>query len=329
MHPNVSSWGGNAVKDPTTGRWHLFAAEITNGCGLAHWGSNSRVIHATASTPEGPFTRADQVVGVFAHNPQMVYVPHPATQQDGSGTADAWILFHITHKTPVNIPNCTADGTGKDNHTSPDGDQAGSGNIRTAPGPNGPWTSIGSGGCNNAGPYHHPNGSWYQLCRDGGGGELYNATLRTTNNITSKQWSVAAHVAGPHWPNDSGVGRRNCEDHFMWQNKKGYWFGLHHCFGGGTASNPAVSSFSYSRDGLVWTTSFRQPYGYTVAVADGTTYTLTTRERPKLLLDADLQPAGLYNGARNAHGTKDQGKGKLGTDWTFTHFQSVGRSSLE
>lgn len=303
--PNVSSWGGNAVE--YEGQYHLFAAEMFNHCGLAHWGTNSQIMHAVSGSPAGPYKRVETVVGSFAHNPEVVYTP-------GGGNA-TFVLFHITHHDPVDIPDCTTDPTGHSG-TKPNGGTANGGNIRAAPTPAGPWETA-NGGCNNAGPYRHPNGTWYQLCRDGGGGEQYNASLMSAPSWRGP-WAKAAHVAGPDWPSDKGL-RRNCEDHYLWQDKRGNWKGLHHCFFGG-----GMSGFSYSRDGVNWRTSYQQPYNFTVAYTDGTVRNLTTRERPKLLLDADLNPAGLFNGARVDHGTGMGGKGTAGTDWTFTHFQPIG-----
>ena len=99
---------------------------------------------------------------------------------------------------------------------------------------------------------------------------------------------------------------------------------LHHCFFGSTAVVDAVSGFSYSEDGVTWHNSWRQPYSFNVTVANGSSLRLTTRERPKLLLDPETKAIlGMYNGGRDAHGTRDGGKGKLGTDWTFTLFQRV------
>ncbi len=34
MTPNLTSWGGNIVPDPSGTSYHLFAAEMVNGCGL-------------------------------------------------------------------------------------------------------------------------------------------------------------------------------------------------------------------------------------------------------------------------------------------------------
>ena len=205
-HPNVSSWGGLAVpiknaSSPTGTFYHLFVAEMANGCGLAHWGSNSRVAHAVAETPQGPFRRAGTAVGVFSHNPHIVHNP--------SGLDDErFVLFHINHGSRILIPDCASK---TPNATRPDGNTAGAGNIRTAPTPHGPWRGGLSGACNNPAPYRHQNGTWFQLCRDGGGGEQYNATLVRSANGFKGPWAPVAHVGGPVWPSDS-PGRRNCED---------------------------------------------------------------------------------------------------------------------
>ena len=69
--PNISSWGGNAVEDGD-GSWHLFVANMANGCGMEHWTSNSFVTHAVSSAPAGPYRRQGVALPVFAHNPQVV-----------------------------------------------------------------------------------------------------------------------------------------------------------------------------------------------------------------------------------------------------------------
>lgn len=35
--PNVSSWGGNVVRDDE-GTYHLYVSEMVGGCGLKTWG---------------------------------------------------------------------------------------------------------------------------------------------------------------------------------------------------------------------------------------------------------------------------------------------------
>ena len=47
----------------------------------------------------------------------------------------------------------------------------------------------------------------------------------------------------------------------------------------------AISGHSFSRDGLVWTSSNTQPFFNTANVSDGSVVQMSTRERPKLLFD--------------------------------------------
>ena len=68
--PNVTSWGGNALKSEVDGLYHLFAAEIPGG--LTKWASKSQCVHATATTPSGPFTRHDYVLTAECHNPATI-----------------------------------------------------------------------------------------------------------------------------------------------------------------------------------------------------------------------------------------------------------------
>jgi hypothetical protein len=46
------TWGGSPIEDDAGG-WHLFASEISNGCGILHYTVNSQVLHLTASHPAG------------------------------------------------------------------------------------------------------------------------------------------------------------------------------------------------------------------------------------------------------------------------------------
>ena len=67
----TTTWGGGAVYDAETARWHLFASEIANSCGLNAWFPNSRVIRASSPAPDGPYTRRETILPAFAHNPQI------------------------------------------------------------------------------------------------------------------------------------------------------------------------------------------------------------------------------------------------------------------
>ena len=51
---NTSSWGGSVLKGED-GRYHMWASELVNHCGLNLWTSNSHVVHAVASEPSCPW----------------------------------------------------------------------------------------------------------------------------------------------------------------------------------------------------------------------------------------------------------------------------------
>ena len=88
MHPNVTSWGGNALLDNKTGLHHLFVTEIAgpNGtsCGLISWGSHSTIIHAVSTQGiEGPYEKKAVAVG---HGTSIAFQTH-----DGSHTLNVGV----------------------------------------------------------------------------------------------------------------------------------------------------------------------------------------------------------------------------------------------
>ncbi len=96
MTPNVTSWGGNVIADPSGKLFHLFVAEMVEDCPLQNWQSNSQCTHATSPTIEGPYTFQDAAVPVWCHNPQAVVL------HDGS-----YALFHIGDGDGGAPVNCT------------------------------------------------------------------------------------------------------------------------------------------------------------------------------------------------------------------------------
>ena len=84
--------------------------------------------------------------------------------------------------------------------------------------------------------------------------------------------------------------------------------------------DPHESKFAF----LHWVRSPTPPFSNTVTHADGRTKLYGTRERPKLSLDADGHPNGLFNaviGGELPWVCKDT----PGVDWSFTLFQPIGR----
>ena len=42
----TSTWGGTVLHDNSTGKYHMWASEISRNCGLHRWVTNSVVAHA-------------------------------------------------------------------------------------------------------------------------------------------------------------------------------------------------------------------------------------------------------------------------------------------
>ena len=88
---SLSSWGGNVVRDPADGVYHLYASAMTNGCNLGAWTSNSFVMHGTSTNATGPFVFRDVALPRWHHNPQALL------SRDGT-----WLLYTIgTPGTPM------------------------------------------------------------------------------------------------------------------------------------------------------------------------------------------------------------------------------------
>ena len=43
---NISTWGGGILQDEN-GVYHMWAAEMLEGCGIDSWTTNSHIVHAT------------------------------------------------------------------------------------------------------------------------------------------------------------------------------------------------------------------------------------------------------------------------------------------
>lgn len=92
-----SSWGGLPIKDPSTGKYHLFHAQFVNHCPLGSWTKNSIVARAAADRLEGPYAFEAEVLPHFAHNPTIRALP-------GGGYAIYYIGGWAT-----NASHCSAD----------------------------------------------------------------------------------------------------------------------------------------------------------------------------------------------------------------------------
>ena len=105
---NTSSWGGNAILDPTTKLYHLFFSEMRTG-GLHSYSQEGhcQLTTAVSASPLGPFTRHRQVLrssatGPISHNVQ------PFLGGDGA----VYIFFITGHPKPGGDLSTGAAGSG-------------------------------------------------------------------------------------------------------------------------------------------------------------------------------------------------------------------------
>jgi hypothetical protein len=72
--PRRGYWGSSVLRGDD-GRWHMWSAEMTAGCGIWAWCSNSQIVHAVSSTPVGTYTRKEVAQKVWAHEPTVSRAP--------------------------------------------------------------------------------------------------------------------------------------------------------------------------------------------------------------------------------------------------------------
>jgi len=212
MAPKLTSWGGNAIEDPKTGKFHIFVSAMTNNCTLQTWGKNSRIEHGIADAVTGPYKFVDVAIPTWSHNAA------PIALKDGT-----FAIVHIgTGVGPVDGgANCSHHGDPSPGRpsavpppTAAEAPAAAGSTIHTATSLNGPWVPLVKntlGGCNNPAPWVHPNGTIYCLC----GGNVLRA-----DSISGPWHGIASlkHSGGP---------AGNYEDPFLYTDERG-WHLIYH-----------------------------------------------------------------------------------------------------
>ena len=54
----VDAWGASILKDDS-GIYHMWVSVTDNNCDIQYWARNSLVVHATSSSPTGPYVYQD------------------------------------------------------------------------------------------------------------------------------------------------------------------------------------------------------------------------------------------------------------------------------
>lgn len=310
------------------------ADNVGGFCGLRTWTSHSRIAHATAKSPLGPFARKDIALKQEAHNAS------PLRGKDGW-----WYLFHIGDGSGHAVSNCTeasvAEATGSSTHSATQGasgSPAASGSfLHRAKAPEGPWEALPNLGCNNPAPMIHHNGTFFVGCNDGGF-KIY----RSEGDPSLGNWTkVVTLVFPPKWGGGHSPYIR-CEDPYLWMDKRGSWHFISHNYDyrDGWPANPnqtmpvLVAGHGYSTDGITWRFSTNPPYNSWVDFDDGHRQMFATMERPHLVFGSNGDPTHILNGVSSVWDAKTPChqcdarpgsqhscvvcKTSAGVDWTYT-----------
>jgi len=286
---NTSTWGGSVIFDQASNVSHMWAAEMSHNCGLDTWTTNSRIVHATSSVPNGNYTRQSLVVPAFAHEPNVVRAP--------SGEFVMYYTASFPDDPPPEACMACTDGSTPADAECPGG-PAGDGPTYMiyAKEPHGPWSKpqqLFNSQTNftnldtNLALVILPNNSVVGIARNEGP-----PTTDLTHLVTAEDWRDPESYKG-RWttllfPNATVVDKRGVEDPFLYVDKRGVYHAVFH----NQIENDDMrlcGGHAYSVDGLTWVFTGTS-WGNRVRFSDGTTYTFSRRERPHFVFGDPKDP---------------------------------------
>ena len=294
----VSSWGGSVVRGDD-GKYHMYAAEMTNDCGIVVWLSNSRIRHAVSSAgPDGPYEAHDVAEGLWGHEPTAARAP--------TGEYVLYWTADLSKEVPCTKIPCDHCSNGEStgvlanaSHCLPDTQCTYRPPLRSymsyAKHADGPWSAPqmvpsppGFPGDTNLAPIIKGDGSLLGLGRPPW---IWRAAdWRNLSTYTVEKAQSGQTIEG--------------EDPFLYVDPREptVLHALSHA-GGWDSSGGHVWS---DDDGVTWSGhSDVAAYSSLIMYDDGTAASLSRRERPHLVFDASGVPVALTNGVT--------------TDWPCTH----------
>ena len=288
---NVSSWGGAVLLDAEASPplYHMWASEISEGCGIDAWRSNSRIVHAT-STDGRHFSREGVVFEAFAHEPTVARAP--------SGEYVMWFTGEAEGApSPPRCLECAGGNTPADTNCTVGAGATGPTYLAWASTPDGPWTTPRrlfaaqeeqTNMDTNLAAAILPNGSVVGIARTGGGPTGISAHL-----VTASDWRDPASYVG-RWkemlfPNTTIVPDAGVEDPFVWCDAATGVF--HAVFHSQIEADDErlCGGHAFSEDGEVWTFT-GTAWSNLVPLSDAKgalfQYRFSRRERPHIMFDA-------------------------------------------
>lgn len=295
-----ASWGGLPIF--VDGKWHLFVAQMVNNCSLRYWGTNSEIIRAESEFPGGPYSYAQSVVPVFAHNPTIrrtrdgTFLLYMIGNGQSAGepvncSKDAEELSNIPQKTDQENEKFT--GPSRHIHIAYSRSVYGPWDILPVSFTNPNASKIFDCSWSNPSPVVFENDSVLMAFT---GGYCH-------EGVEAIGMAVATHWKGPYtiktlesiFPKPIlCLSHAQYEDPSLWRSSRGFHLLLH----GMCPTGMFNSKYAYSVDGLRWNVSPTDPYTYIVEYEDGSERIFIRCERPQLLFNNDSKAVYLFNGVQ-------------------------------
>ena len=310
---NASSWGGSILYDAKDRRYHMFAAEMANDCGIDFWEPNSRVVHAVADGAEGPYSYVSTVLERL-HTSPMPRAP------DGS-----WVIYMTLRHPPGKLFNCSSTAVGRRRTSTFDGPPPRHTYMVHSPSPYGPWSTpelvlkantsiwdnrtvlIDTNLAIAILPDSSAVGIW-RKCENPKGTVCEAQCCTFPHLLTAKHWRAPLSYT-PHSDKRifAGVLPYGSEDPMLWLQPRvptdppGNGPIIHAILHDeqGPQRCTAIGRHAFSDDlGATWTYASEDAYNGSVAWVGGGTTNLYRRERPHMVVDSAGQPRFVSNGVQ-------------------------------
>ena len=322
---NTSTWGGSVIFDRETNTSHMWAAEMLQHCGIDAWTSNSHVIHATSTDPNGRYVRQSEVVPVFSHEPNVVRAPNGEFVMYYTGVAPG-------QPAPQPCSECT------DGNTPPGAASCGhspSGNGPTfmirAKSPYGPWSKPEQLFKSQANFTNLDTNLAVTILADGSVVGIARTVGPPTgvlaHLVTARDWTDPESYVG-RWtkllfPNTTIVDDAGVEDPFVYRDRRGIFHAVFH--NQIEADDERLcGGHSYSEDGETWVFTGTS-WGNRVRFTDGTEYKFSRRERPHFVFGDPQDPFKITALTTGVQFGTHAPVSVAGEDATYTLLQTVGR----
>ena len=286
---NTDAWGASILKDDD-GLYHMWVSVIDHNCDIEYWARNSKVIHATSSNPEGPYSYQAEAFPVMAHEVDVKRGPN-----------NNWVAFltagvdsdgHLAYSDYGAACICNPS-TQQPTSSCDYGASTEPTVICTASSPYGPWSdpivilepsSLLDGIDANFSAVVHEDGSLIGLWRTyPSGSQVHWVTASNYLDPASYTWQEQETSLFPA-PYD-GFTSEGLEDMFVYydENRDVYHAIFHDMVAQDGAPFYDGLGHAYSTDGVNWTYSGEATTSH-VHFTNGTT-TTSARARPHFLIE--------------------------------------------